>query len=65
MMIVMVGVACVVAEACMRLVVLGIIGNSVANAIAWRSIKCRIDSALRFGYDGLSWFRSHASDYRL
>lgn len=20
------------------------------------------DSALRFGYDGLSWFRSHASD---
>lgn len=20
---------------------------------------------LRFGYDGLSWFRSHASDYRL
>ena len=23
------------------------------------------DSALRFGYDGLSWFRSHASDYRL
>lgn len=31
-MIVMVGVACVVAEACMRLAVPGIIGNSVANA---------------------------------
>ncbi|EDN83146.1 hypothetical protein BIFADO_00041 [Bifidobacterium adolescentis L2-32] len=42
LMIVMGDVACVVAEACMRLVVPGIIGNSVANARGWRSIKCRI-----------------------